>query len=119
MTQTSESPVVLPSQEVYIYYKNWRGEEAWRYVKPISISFDSSEFHPEAQWLMYATDLNKDAQRTFTLKDITIWQTEEPRFGFTNCNKAVIDKNSYLPLEGMYKDWVWDKETMSYIKPLK
>lgn len=108
MSQTEpESPVILPNQEVYIYYKNWRGEEAWRFIKPISISFDSSEFHPEAQWLMHATDLNKDAQRTFALKDITIWQTEEPSFGFKNRNKVVTDKDCpicYHPLESIYKN---------------
>jgi hypothetical protein len=45
----------LPSsREVSILYKNWKGEVAWRRIVPLSISFESSQWHPVPQWVMRA-----------------------------------------------------------------
>lgn len=55
-------------------YKNHRGEIAVRYVRPIMIAFGANSYHPEPQWLMHAWDINKEAERTFAMKDISDWQ---------------------------------------------
>jgi len=60
-------------QDVKIVYTNYRGETAERLIRPISISFGSSPWHPEPQWLMKAVDLEKNAERSFAIKDIHSW----------------------------------------------
>jgi hypothetical protein len=37
------------------------------------IAFGSNEFHPEPQWLLHGWELNKQAERTFAIKDIKDW----------------------------------------------
>lgn len=59
--------------EVTFTYKNYRGETSVRLVRPITIAFGQNGFHPEPQWLMHGWDLNKDAERTFAMKDIQDW----------------------------------------------
>lgn len=78
MLTESDFEATGPDHEVYIYYKNWRGEEGWRHIKPQKIFFEATEYHPEPQWLLMALDYDKFAWRSFALKDISIWQTEEP-----------------------------------------
>lgn len=56
-----------------IRYKNYRGEVAERKILPKQIYFGSTEWHPEEQWLLEAYDLDKEANRTFALKDIQEW----------------------------------------------
>lgn len=53
-------------------YVNYRGEYSKRRATPISFEFDSSEFHPEPQWLMYAIDHDKGETRRFALKDMVL-----------------------------------------------
>ena len=57
-------------------YKNWKGITAIRTVIPEKIYYGSTEFHKESQWLMEAFDLDKDATRTFAVKDILAWVLE-------------------------------------------
>ena len=59
--------------EVTFTYKNYRGEVSVRLVCPIMIAFGRTGFHPEPQWLLHAWDLNKEAERTFAMKDISDW----------------------------------------------
>ena len=63
---------------VYIYYKNWKGNLSWRNVKPKTIRFASTPFHKEEQWLLEAYDLDKNCERTFAIKDILVWTTNIP-----------------------------------------
>lgn len=51
-------------------YKNWQGETAVRTVMPIKIWFGNTEFHKEDGWFLKATDLDKNAERDFAVKDI-------------------------------------------------
>jgi hypothetical protein len=74
----TELPSDWLEKQVYIYYKNWRGEEGWRRIRPGKIYFESNEYHPEPQWLLMALDCDKFALRSFALKDISVWQMEEP-----------------------------------------
>ena len=63
-----------PREEVLIDYTNWRGVRRWRRVVPERIVFENSEWHPETQWIMYATDVDDAAIRGFALKDIHAWK---------------------------------------------
>lgn len=51
-------------------YVNYRGETSRRRVKPTSIWFGSTQWHKEEQWLMRATDLEKDEVRDFAMRDM-------------------------------------------------
>jgi hypothetical protein len=65
----------LPSsREVSILYRNWKGEVAWRRIVPLSISFESSQWHPVPQWIMRALDIDKEAERSFAIADIQNWK---------------------------------------------
>lgn len=61
------------AQKINILYTNYRGETAVRTVVPIKIWFGATDWHPEAQWLLDAVDLEKGANRSFAVKDIKAW----------------------------------------------
>jgi predicted DNA-binding transcriptional regulator YafY len=67
-----------PAELVFIDYTNHRGERAWRSVTPISIRFGSTEWHPEAQWLLRAYTVDRGAEREFAMKDIHAWRKPRP-----------------------------------------
>jgi len=54
---------------VELTYTNWRGETAVRKIRPLHIWFGATDWHPEAQWLLRAFDVEKQAERDFALKD--------------------------------------------------
>lgn len=60
---------------IVIDYTNWRGERALRRVWPFtgSIRFDSTEWHPEPQWIIDVFDVAKKERRIFAMKDIHSW----------------------------------------------
>lgn len=58
---------------VEICYTNYRGETTIRKIVPRKIYFGSSDWHPDQQWLLEATDLEKNQIRNFALKDIRAW----------------------------------------------
>ena len=65
--------------DVEIDYTNHHGERAIRRIIPRHIFWSSgNEWHPEPQWLLYARDLEKDADRTFAMKDIHSWKPIDP-----------------------------------------
>ena len=55
---------------VIIDYTNYRGESGCRVIMPIEKFFGINEFHPGEQWLIRATDVEKNAERVFAMKDI-------------------------------------------------
>jgi len=59
---------------VVIDYTNYRGERSKRLIQPHFISFRSSQFHTEMQWLLAAVDIEKNADRDFAMKDIHSWE---------------------------------------------
>lgn len=59
-----------PREDVLIDYTNWRGERSMRRIRPMRISFENSEWHPETQWVLYAIDIDKGMERIFAMKDI-------------------------------------------------
>ena len=56
-------------------YVNYKGEAELRTVKPIRIWFGSTGFHPEAQWLLEAFDLDRRETRDFAMAAISNWRT--------------------------------------------
>lgn len=60
-------------QEINICYTNYRGETSIRKIIPIKIWFGKTDWHPEDQWLLDATDVEKNAVRSFSMKDIKAW----------------------------------------------
>ncbi len=65
-----------PGQAVLIDYKNWRGERGWRRIRPIRLTFASTEWHPTPQWLVVAEDLDKREERSFAMADIYCWSPD-------------------------------------------
>lgn len=59
---------------VRIVYTNYRGETGARRIVPKEIKFGSTQYHPQEQWLLVAYDVDKNAERTFAVKDIKSWQ---------------------------------------------
>lgn len=58
-------------RELIFWYRNYKGEEGYRRVRPLRIRFGSSEWHPEPQWLMLAHDLENDKEREFAMRDMS------------------------------------------------
>lgn len=68
MTQAWQAEVVE------IDYTNWRGERSVRRIKPLRLFFGKTEHHVTDQWLLDAFDYGKDAERTFSIKDVHAWR---------------------------------------------
>lgn len=58
-----------PSKVVVFHYTNYKGENALRRAIPRRVAFESTAWHPEPQWILYAYDIDKRAERGFALKD--------------------------------------------------
>lgn len=59
---------------VRIVYTNYRGETGERTIIPLRLEFGKNEWHPQEQWMIVAQDVEKKAERTFTVKDIKSWK---------------------------------------------
>jgi predicted DNA-binding transcriptional regulator YafY len=66
-------PAGPPSPIAMIRYTNHRGETAVRRIVPHSVRFASSEWHTDPQWLLDAFDIDRNAMRSFALKEIDEW----------------------------------------------
>jgi hypothetical protein len=55
---------------IIVDYTNYEGKRGVRRIRPLSIIWGSNEWHREDQWLLLARDIDKNADRTFALKDI-------------------------------------------------
>ena len=62
------------ARAVTINYTNYRGETADRLIVPIRLRYASTEWHPGEQWLLDAFDIEKDAERSFAMRDIHLWR---------------------------------------------
>lgn len=54
-------------------YVNHRGEIGQRKVRPIRLWFGSTAYHPGAQWLLEAFDLDRKETRDFAMSGIITW----------------------------------------------
>lgn len=62
------------TRDVMIDYTNWRGERGLRRVRPVTIYWGNTQYHPEFGWLLIALDVLKGERRTFSMKDIHSWR---------------------------------------------
>ncbi|MFC1870642.1 hypothetical protein ACFLXW_00050 [Candidatus Dependentiae bacterium] len=69
-----EESLAVRDKAVTVLYTNWRGETAERAIKPIEIYWGKTEWHPEEQWLLRVWDIERDAERCYTMKDIKEWR---------------------------------------------
>jgi predicted DNA-binding transcriptional regulator YafY len=69
-------PGVGTRRHLTFTYTNWRGETAVRTVSPRGVTWASTEWHPEPQWLLDAWDVDKREDRLFAMKDM-----REVRYG--------------------------------------
>jgi predicted DNA-binding transcriptional regulator YafY len=67
----------ITNETVNIVYTNYRNETAVRKVVPKKIWFGGTDWHPEEQWLLDAYDIEKQADRSFAMKDIRSWFPEK------------------------------------------
>jgi predicted DNA-binding transcriptional regulator YafY len=69
------NPPTTPTdvRQVVIDYTNHRGERRKRVVVPSFVAFEFNEWHPQAQWLLHAWDVEKAAMRTFAMAGIHEW----------------------------------------------
>ncbi|PIN75384.1 hypothetical protein COV18_04310 [Candidatus Woesearchaeota archaeon CG10_big_fil_rev_8_21_14_0_10_37_12] len=65
--------MINENKKVQITYTNYKGETSQRNIIPLRLIFSSNEWHKEEQWLLEAYDLVKQANRTFSCKDIREW----------------------------------------------
>lgn len=65
-----------PTRDVVIDYTNHRGERRERRIMPLDRppQWENNEFHRETQWVLYAIDLEKGAERGFAMKNIHSWR---------------------------------------------
>lgn len=73
LTVSFDRPLKVNKQTVMIDYTNWKGERRMRHIWPRSISFKSSEWHTEPQWLLSAIDMEDQKEKDFAMKDIRDW----------------------------------------------
>lgn len=66
---------------VRVFYRNHAGVEAWRHIYPLRLWRGCTDWHHEPQWLLDVFDLDKNAERTFAMKDILKWGEGEPHRG--------------------------------------
>ncbi len=66
----------MEGKRVTMVYTNYKGKTSVRHVIPKEIYFGYTDWHPEDQWLMSAYDVEKEADRTFAMKDIRAWFTD-------------------------------------------
>jgi predicted DNA-binding transcriptional regulator YafY len=67
---------MVNQEAVRILYTNHRGQTALRTIVPKRIYFGATEWHPTAQWLLEALDVERNLPRSFALKDVKAWLDE-------------------------------------------
>jgi hypothetical protein len=67
------------NQDVLIDYTNWKGDRRMRRIRPIGIAYCANRWHPKAQWMIEALDLEDPAPKQvkfFPLASIHSWSSE-------------------------------------------
>ena len=59
---------------VFIDYTNWRGKRREREIVPLALTFESNEWHPDAQYMIEAIDEESGEHRCFALANIHSWR---------------------------------------------
>lgn len=59
--------------KLHISYTNYRGEEKDIEIEAKSARHGTSKFHKEPQWLLEATELERNVEREYAIKDISYY----------------------------------------------
>ena len=70
------SPAIVDPTTVVIDYTNYRGERSRRRILPNRLWFGAADWHPEAQWILDAWDVEKGVIRSFAMRDIHSWEPD-------------------------------------------
>ncbi len=65
--------LIFAKEEVKIKYTNYKNETAIRKILPKELYFGKTPFHPKEEWLLKVHDVEKNAKRIYSLKDIQEW----------------------------------------------
>lgn len=83
-------------REIYVIYRNWRGEVDLRHIVPQYIEWGTTEHHESPCWLLTVFDLDKDAQRTFAMNHILIFGVAEDHPARCDAAKWAIMREAYM-----------------------
>ena len=62
------------ARQVVIDYTNHESVRRERTIIPHQISFNRTPYHPDPQWIMEATDVERNVVRRFAMKDVHSWR---------------------------------------------
>jgi hypothetical protein len=62
--------MIVPGKFIQFKYVNYKGVEATRVCKVYGFMFGSNEYHKEEQMLLIGMDLEKEATRSYAVKDM-------------------------------------------------
>ena len=79
-------------------YKNYKGSSKIREVQPKGITFGLTPHITEPEWLLQATDLEKNEEQFFVLKNIQRMVNEEVQRFFCVTVYIMDDQNQFLML---------------------
>lgn len=68
------APDQIDAAIVTIDYTNYKGERRKRRIMPMDIEFRVTPHHTTPQWILHAWDIEKDARRSYAMKDIHSWE---------------------------------------------
>lgn len=69
------------NKKIVVLYTNWKGKTEKRTIIPWVAYWGSTEFHPEEQFLLKCYDVEKQAERTYAMKDIAKIESVENGIG--------------------------------------
>jgi hypothetical protein len=75
---------------VRVLYRNWRGEVAWRRIRPIRLEWPPDGRPHSNQWLLRCWDLDREAERSYAFQDMIT---------------PMIPEKQFLAHEQEYRDW--------------
>ena len=70
VVETSTFASFEPDQVIKFEYKNWRGVKAVRKARVVALTYGSTDWHPEPQWLLKAYDFERGDVRLFAVCDM-------------------------------------------------
>lgn len=69
------------NKQIIVLYTNWKGKTEKRTIIPWVAYWGHTEYHPEDQFLLKCWDVEKQAERTYAMKDITKIESVEAGMG--------------------------------------
>ena len=67
---------IAPRTGVTIRYTSGKGETGYRRIVPREVRLAATEWHPEPQWPLEAFDVDKGADGSLAIRDISEWRPE-------------------------------------------